>query len=127
MTYGEAIRAHIALQALAKLQLPLKKAKQLYDLRQKLEPDSTFYSEEEKKLFERYALKDENGAPKVQGGLVTFPDTAARDDFEREFDALRNGLTEIEVKVIHLTEEDVGDQRISAEVIDMLDNIIKFE
>lgn len=93
-----------------------------------LEEQVTFYSEEERKIVETYALKDDDGNVKiVDGNRINFKDKDDAIKFNNEINKLQH--TEIEVFdpiVIHLNDFRNGDFDLTPNDILALEPFVEF-
>ena len=125
------VTAHIALMTIMKKEFPYAVAFRLVELKRRIAPKVEFYAEEERKLVERFAVKDDKGKPIINGSNF---ECAGSDPAEvaanvREYERLKQELCAVPddepspgVKV-KLPE----DALISPEVIESLDGFIEFE
>ena len=88
----EILNANEALKKLANSKFnSLKKAYELSKLRKQVDEEVNFYIEEEKKIVEAYASKDENGTPIfLDGGRIKLDSVEAKNSFEKDINELRN-------------------------------------
>lgn len=90
----QCVDAYAAAVALAECECEYKTAYALVKLKRKLQHQVDFYSEQENKLMEEYAAKDENGRIEWVGpGKVQLKDTQAAEVFV----AKRKELGEVDV------------------------------
>ena len=126
MTILEALNAIPALNELRKYKLPFAKAAGIFRLCKSLDSVREFYAEEEKKLLEQYAAKDENGNPKLlDNGQVLFDCYTDRDAYRSAVDDLFETDCGVEITPVTLTETDFGEQPISPAMLDELDGIVE--
>lgn len=126
MTVIEVLNAIPALKELRKYKLPFAKATGVFRLCKSLDSVREFYAEEESKLLEQYAAKDEKGNPKLTGsGQVLFDNYADRDAYREAVGELWNTDCGVEINPINLTETDFGEQPITPAMLDDLDGIIE--
>ena len=125
------VTAYMALAALVKKEFPYETAYKIVSLKQRLAGKVDFYVAEEKKLVEKFAKKDADGAVVTRGAEFFYKGETDeeigenRRAFERaraELGALDTG-EEIEPITIRVPE----DVRISPEAIEALDGIAVFE
>ena len=88
----EILNANEALKKLANSKFnSFKKAYELSKLRKQVDEEVNFYIEEEKKIVETYAAKDENGTPIfLEGGRIKLDSVEAKNSFEKDINELRN-------------------------------------
>ena len=106
----ELLNAYIPLKALTDLRFrSFKKARELSTLRKKVEVEVDFYTQEEKKIVETYAVKNEKGEPiLLDGGRIKLDSIENKIKFEKEINDLRN-LEVSNVGKVSLSEEDFLD------------------
>ena len=87
----EILTANEALKKLANSKFnSFKKSNELSKLRKQVDEEVNFYVEEEKKIVESYASKDENGKPIfLDGGRIKLDSLEAKNNFEKEINELR--------------------------------------
>ena len=86
-----------------------KKSRELALLRKKVEFEGEFYANEEKKIANLYAKKNEQGEPIIlEGGRITLKDIESKKKFDEEISKLRNLEIEDIVRV-ELSEKDFAD------------------
>lgn len=88
------VTAHIVMRELMEKEMDYKSAHAIMMLFHALKPHVEFYAREEKKLIERYAVRDDNGQVKFEGNTWTLADPALAEDYTREVASL--GGVEIE-------------------------------
>lgn len=88
------VTAHIVMRELMEKEMDYKSAHTIMMLFHALKPHVEFYAREEKKLIERYAVRDDNGQVKFEGNTWTLADPALAEDYTREVASL--GSVEIE-------------------------------
>ena len=108
-TTGKAIAALRALGEIRGQQIERQKAKDLFDLRKKLEAANEFFSEQLAELLEKY------GTEMKPNGQIEFEDRAQRDLFLEEVAEIEGTETEIDAKKIDLSGEDI---RISDDFVE---------
>ena len=88
----EILNANEALKKLANSKFnSFKKAYELSKLRKQVDEEVNFYIEEEKKIVEAYASKDENGTPIfLEGGRIKLDSVEVKNSFEKDINELRN-------------------------------------
>ena len=96
MTYENVLTAHEALGNLtAKRFTSFREARQLVALRKKVDEEFDFYASEEKKLLDLYALKNEDGGPKItKENRIQLKDEESAKAFLQKISELRNSLVE---------------------------------
>ena len=96
MTYGNVLIAHGALGNLtAKRFTSFRVARQLVALRKKVDEEFDFYVSEEKKLLDLYALKNEDGGPKItKENRIQLKDEESAKAFLQKISELRNSPVE---------------------------------
>lgn len=128
MKYEKIIKAAPALGELKRLRLPYATARDIYTAHKTLEAEFSFYLEEERKLVSEFAVKDENGNPKItSGGFVSFSNIAERNKYNERRAELCDMDANIELPTIKLTVEEMGNQLISPETMEALEGIVIFE
>lgn len=116
-----------ALEEATALRLPYPKARQLASAARRAKEEMEFFSTEEQKLVARYAAKDENGRPKINGGRVSFDASECVRGYKAEIAELEQLDVEWEIPPVTLTIGDMGAQSISANTIGLLAGIINWE
>lgn len=128
MNYSKLTQAIRPLNEVRKLKLPYAKAKQVYKLFKVFESEFSFFQQEEAKLIETYALKGEDGKPKMDApGIITFENIEDKNAYLGEMEKLSTAEVDIEIPRIVLTEEDIGNQIVTPEMLEKLEEIIIFE
>ena len=128
MNYSQIIKATPALTDLKQLRLPYSVARDIYIAHKKLDTEFLFFVQEEKKLVDALAAKDADGNPIISpSGRVSFPDVEAKNKYEKLRAELGAQEIEIELPTITLSCDDFGEQLISPETIEALENIISFK
>ena len=96
MTYGNVLTAREALGNLtAKRFTSFRVARQLVALRKKVDEEIDFYASEEKKLLDLYALKNEDGGPKItKENRIQLKDEESAKAFLQKISELRNSPVE---------------------------------
>lgn len=126
MTVLEALNAIPALKELRKYKLPFAKAAGVFRLCKSLDSVREFYAEEERKLLDQYAAKDENGVPKLtDNGQVLFDSYTDRDAYCAAVKELCETDCGVDLKPVTLTETDFGEQPITPAMLDELDGIVE--
>ena len=82
ITLIEAVQAHTAAEEMGRQALPYDLALALVKVKQATAAEMETFLEEERKLVERYAEKDEDGNIRVQNGRFRFRDPADRPAYE---------------------------------------------
>ena len=106
----EVLNALIPLRALSEVRFTsFKKSRELAILRKKVEFEAEFYTKEEKKIVDLYALKNEQGEPEIlEGGRIKLKDIESKKKFDVEITKLRE--LEIEdIDKVTLSEKDFSD------------------
>ena len=106
----EVLNALIPLRALSEVRFTsFKKSRELAILRKKVEFEAEFYTKEEKKIVDLYALKNEQGEPEIlEGGRIKLKDIESKNKFDVEITKLRE--LEIEdIDKVTLSEKDFSD------------------
>ena len=83
MTLIETTRAHVAAQELAKLDWPFRDAREIFCLVSDTREDAEFFFEQERRLVEEYAARDESGLIKTQGIHFEFAEPGRAAEYER--------------------------------------------
>ena len=126
MTTFKALNALPALKELRKFRLPFAKAAGVFRVCKALDSVREFYAEEERKLLDRYAQKDENGNPRLtEKGQVLFDSYTDRDAYCSAVSELCEADCGVEITPVTLTEADFGDQLIIPAMLDELDGIVE--
>ena len=96
MTYENVLTAREALGNLtAKRFTSFRVARQLVALRKKVDEEFDFYASEEKKLLDLYALKNEDGGPKItKENRIQLKDEESAKAFLQKISELRNSPVE---------------------------------
>lgn len=117
-----------ALQEMMQMRLPYAKAKVMYKIYKNFEDEYKFFVQEEIKLVNEFAAKDEQGKPIVyKDGTVKFDNIESKNKYEAKLSELGALKSDIQIKPIVLTEVDIGEQIISPEIMGKLEGIISFE
>jgi hypothetical protein len=127
MKYDRIIPVYRALMYLRTLALPAKQARAIFGIKQALEADYTFYGEEERRLVERYAAKDKDGQPRVEGSRVFFASNKDREEYDAGISALRDMELQAQFSSMALPLDALGEQTISAEVIEDLRGVVDID
>lgn len=121
MKQYEVNRAYGAISRLAKMELPLRAAYDIYMLLRKLEPCYFFELEQEKKLLEKY-----NGSVN-KNGYLEFDTNADAEGFHREVDELNKLDIDLDFDTVILSCATMNDIRISPTDIASLEGFVCFE
>lgn len=128
MNYLKIVKSMSALQEMMQMRLPYAKAKVMYKIYKNFEDEYKFFVQEEIKLVNEFAAKDEQGKPIVyKDGTVKFDNIESKNKYEAKLSELGNLKSDIQIKPIVLTEADIGEQIISPEIMGKLEGIISFE
>lgn len=125
------ITAHIALLTLTKKEFPYATAYKLVELKRRIAPKVEFYTEEERKLVERFAARDEKGKPVIKGTHFDCAGETTEEVAEniREYERLKQELNCVEddepIERVTLTLP--HDICITPEVIEALEPFVSFE
>ena len=91
----------------------------LYSLRKDLSPHNSFYTEESRKLIEKY-----NGCYITEANTIRFEDNEKATEFRKEYNALDNFDVDLDIKKYTLKLSDIPD--ITIKQIETLENFIEF-
>lgn len=128
MNYLKIVKSMSALQEIIQMRLPYAKAKVIYKIYKNFEDEYKFFVQEEIKLVNEFAAKDEQGKPIVyKDGTVKFDNIESKNKYEAKLSELGDLKSDIQIKPIVLTETDIGEQIISPEIMGKLEGIISFE
>lgn len=128
MNYLKIVKSMSALQEIIQMRLPYAKAKGVYKIYKNFEDEYKFFVQEEIKLVNEFAAKDEQGKPIVyKDGTVKFDNIESKNKYEAKLSELGALKSDIQIKPIVLTEVDIGEQIISPEIMGKLEGIISFE
>lgn len=128
MNYLKIVKSMSALQEMMQMRLPYAKAKVVYKTYKNFEDEYKFFVQEEIKLVNEFAAKDEQGKPIVyKDGTVKFDNIESKNKYEAKLSELGDLKSDIQIKPIILTETDIGEQIISPEIMGKLEGIISFE
>ena len=128
MNYLKIVKSMSALQEMMQMRLPYAKAKVMYKIYKNFEDEYKFFVQEEIKLVNEFAAKDEQGKPIVyKDGTVKFDNIESKNKYEAKLSELGGLKSDIQIKPIVLTETDIGEQIISPEIMGKLEGIISFE
>lgn len=128
MNYLKIVKSMSALQEMMQMRLPYAKAKVMYKIYKNFEDEYKFFVQEEIKLVNEFAAKDEQGKPIVyKDGTVKFDNIESKNKYEAKLSELGDLKSDIQIKPIVLTEVDIGEQIISPEIMSKLEGIISFE
>ncbi len=127
MNYATVIQALKPLNELRKLKLPYIKAKEVYRISKLFEGEFAFFQQEENKLIGEYATKDDKGNPKTENGVITFDSIEDKMKYLEEIKKLSDTEIDTELPRVVLTGDDIGEQTVSPETLEKLENIIIFE
>lgn len=128
MNYLKIVKSMSALQEMMQMRLPYAKAKVMYKIYKNFEDEYKFFVQEEIKLVNEFAAKDEQGKPIVyKDGTVKFDNIESKNKYEAKLSELGALKSDIQIKPIVLTEVDIGEQIISPEIMSKLEGIISFE
>lgn len=94
MNLIKCVKAHMVLCELMEKEMDYKSAHAVMMLHRKLRPHVEFYAEEEKKLIEKYALRDKDGRVKFNGISWTLADVRLAGEYSEKINSL--GGTDIE-------------------------------
>ena len=124
----EILNANEALKKLANSKFnSLKKAYELSKLRKQVDEEVNFYIEEEKKIVEAYASKDENGTPIfLEGGRIKLDSVEAKNNFEKDINELRN-LEIDKISKVSISPSDFKDDIPTTNEILALEVLIDFK
>ena len=128
MNYVKIVKSMSALQEIIQMRLPYAKAKGVYKIYKNFEDEYKFFVQEEIKLVNEFAAKDEQGKPIVyKDGTVKFDNIESKNKYEAKLSEVGDLKSDIQIKPIVLTETDIGEQIISPEIMGKLEGIISFE
>ena len=114
-------RAFPSLVKLRDINLPVKKARAIYKMYVAVEDAYNFAAGEEKKYLVEY-----NGTVNDDGS-VHFNTPEECSAFKERFDELCNSDVELDVDVVSLSENDIGDQMLTPGDIYNLEDFVVFE
>ena len=124
------VSAYIALLTLTKKEMPYAASYELVKLKQRIFPKVEYYTEEEKKLVNRFAQTDESGRPTIRNGSFTCKGDGERERAANtaEYERLRGDLGNVEdgdaiIKPVIRLPEDI---RVSPEVLEALEPFVTF-
>ena len=128
MNYSQIIKAIPALVELKKMRLPYSIARDIHKMHKTFEAEFQFFAQEEAKLVNEYATKDENGNPRITNeGRVSFENMEIKNKYSARIAELGATDAKIEIPTIKLTSADIGNELISAKTIEALEGVITFE
>lgn len=127
MTYLAIVKAIPALDELKKMSFPVAKAKDIFQLRKKLESERVFFAEEERKLIEQFAARNEDGEPIIEGTKISFDNEADCTEYCRRMSDLSNTDSELPIDTVILSVKDFGHQKISPELLENLEGFVELE
>lgn len=110
------------LNRLSTVQLPMKKAYQIYLLAKEINEHREFFINKEKELVDKYQAKID-----IASGLISFVNNDDRDKFQAEYLELMNVDVELAAAPIIISESDANDFKISPAEIASLEGLIDFE
>ncbi len=113
-------RAYGSLVKLKDLRLPVKKAYDIYKLVQAVEGAYQFAFDEQQKYLAEF-----KGVPSNDGNIV-FDTPAECAAFKKKLDELNSVDVDIDIKVVNLTESDLGEQTITPADIFNLEGFVDF-
>lgn len=114
-------RAFPSLTKLRDMNLPIKKAREVYKLYVAMEGAYNFALEEEKKYLSEF-----HGTI-VDDGSINFKTPEECKAFKEKFDELVNSDIELDIEVVTLSDKDFSDQTLTPGDIYNLDGLIMFE
>lgn len=114
-------RAYNSLSKLVEYNLPVKKAQGVYKLMKAVEEAYQFAANEERKYLSEYkgVIRDDNTI-----SFETPTDCAA---FQDKIEELNSIEVELEIEAVTLTEQDIGEQKLTPMDIYNLEGFILFE
>lgn len=121
MTQFQINKAYTALMNLSELRLPVKKARDLYQLTKKVEEYIQFAIQEESKYM------DEFGVKRNQDGTCSFESQETFRAFSEKMTELNELNVDWDPTPIVLTDHDIGDQVLSTADILRLEGFVSFE
>lgn len=113
-------RAYMALDHLAKMQLPARDAFHIYMLAKQLEAAYQFELQREKQLIEKH------GGTLLEGGVVAFPTPEAETAFKADVQDTNVMDADIQFNPIEISLDAFGAQTISPVDIACLDGFVSF-
>lgn len=119
MKLSKAVFAYQHFNELIALSLPYPVIRKLRKLRSLLQSEFEFYCEEERKLI---------ASNKVQVdtlGKLLFFDHKSKEKYMQEISCLSETEIDLEISSVTLSASDIGDQRISLECLDALEDFIE--
>ena len=124
LTLFDCVNAYTALMALHTQEWDYKSAYAIVTLKRKLQPHAEFFAEEEMKLVNEHAAKDENGKIVwTATGKFQFENG----EHVREYEAARKALGAVEVDEEFTPLRLPLPQRITPQHLEALENLIIFE
>jgi len=121
MKQGNINRAYPSLLKLRDFNLPVKKAYAIYKLSVCVENAHEFAAEEERKY-----LADYNGSISDDGNTISFETPTDCAAFRDKVEELCNVDVDIEIEPVLLTEDDLGEQRLTPADIFNLEGFVTF-
>lgn len=118
MTAQQLMKALPVLQKIITLQLPIKKAYQIYSLTKVINEQREFFINEEKKLIERF------DAEVLEDGTIKFLDVESARDFEVAHQEIME--YPVSAEAIDLKFDDLGDATLTPIDLMALEGIINF-
>lgn len=113
------ISAYITLSHLGGIQMPVRCAYQLYQLRKKLESSYQFCAEQERMIIEKY-----HGS--VKNGVISFADEDNATNAQNALRELNEMTVEIEFDPVTINMNDIQSGSVSIDDIANLDGFVVF-
>lgn len=120
MTVMELFEVIPVLNKITQMQMPLKKAYEIYQLTKSIKEHIDFLTNKEKEMVEKY-----NGEYQEETGEISFKDKKQAQDFYNEHSKFLK--EELDIKKITLSKEDLGTNKISPQDIFILSSCIIFQ
>lgn len=114
-------RAYPAILRLCEIKLPIKKARELYLIANKMKQHFDFALQEERK-----AVKEFGGAENLDG-TITFSSPIDFTKFQDRMSELNESTVDWDLEKVVLTDAEIGTQTISASDIINLEDFVVFE
>lgn len=126
ITVKQAVRAYLALEAMAKEDIKVSPGVGmcLIRLKRKLKPEMESFAEAEQKLVQQYAERDENGDIQwvEQGRFAITPEQG--EAYLRDLEEINNAEIKLLIDPIDIRGEDI---RLGLEAIEALDGLVIME
>ena len=120
MKQGRVNKAYNSLSKLVEYNLPIKKARGVYKLMKAVEDAYQFAVSEERKYLAEY-----NGV--INDNTITFETPTDCAAFQDKVAELNNMDIDVEIETVTLTEQDIGEQKLTPIDIYNLEGFVIFE